>query len=216
MAKGVRKAGGRRGGSLSTFSEGTLTVHFRENRDLQTFREFSHTKVRMELAADPMRLAGASVLGELILLHAEAEGNQILFSSLGLGLDAMGASGKEDVVPTLLLHLWSLIRILGYAPMVRECAGCGRELAEDEMGRFDFGAGGLRCPSCEGETQGPRLGPGARAQLQSMLEGLPLRELTRPGAHLRLASDFVTYHISGGKPLRSMAVLGAFISETDA
>jgi DNA repair protein RecO (recombination protein O) len=216
IARGVRKTGGRRGGALSTFSEGILDLQFRENRDLQTFRDFSPIKARRGLAQDPLRLAGASVLGELILRHAESEGHPALFAGLGHGLDAMERVEVEAFLPTLLVQLWPLIRGLGFGPLVQECVECGRAFLEEEMGRFDFGAGGLRCSSCQGEAQGPRLGPVARSQLRGLLDGVAPEELIRPRAHLRLASDFITYHISGGTPLRSIAVLAALTSETDA
>jgi DNA repair protein RecO (recombination protein O) len=209
LAKGVRKTGGRGGGFLSTFSEGILNVNFRENRDLQTFHDFTPTKPRRGLAAHPLRLAGASVLGELILQHAEGEGNPSLFSMLGEGLDAVEGVGIDTFLPTLLLHLWSLIDALGFAPMIQACVGCGRAFESEEMARFDFAEGGLRCHSCGAEALGPRLGPVARAQLQGLMNGEVPGEIRRPRAHLRLASDFITYHISGGTPLRSMAVLAS-------
>ena len=216
IARGVRKAGGRHGGALSTFSEGILNIQFRENRDLQTFRDFSPVKTRRGLANDLLRLAGASVLGELILKHAESEGHPALFAGLGQGLDAMETEGLGALVPTLLVQLWSLIRGLGFGPLVQECVECGRVFQGEEMGRFDFGAGGLKCSSCQGEGHGPRLGPVGRAQLKALLDGEAPLELIRPQVHLRLASDFITYHISGGTPLRSFSVLAPLISETDA
>ncbi len=216
VARGVRKTGGRRGGALSTFSEGILNVHFRENRELQTFQDFAAQNTRRGLAKDPLRLAGASVLAELILQHAESEGNPELFGKLAQGLDAMEVQETGALLPGLLVHLWSLIRGLGFGPLIGECVECGRELGEDEVGRFDFAAGGLRCSSCQGETQGPRLGPVAREHLQALLDGRAPDELTRPKIHLRMASDFITYHLSGGNPLRSMSVLDALTPETDA
>ena len=216
IARGVRKTGGRRGGGLSSFSEGVLNIQFRENRDLQTFRDFSLTKTRRGLARDPIRLAGASVLGELILRHAEEEGHQELYVELGRGLDAMEELEMADFLPTLLMELWTLIRGLGFGPLMHQCVECGRPFQQEEMGRFDFGAGGLRCFTCQGETPGPRLGPVARAQLQSLLQGQIPTELIRPDTHLRLASDFITYHLSGGSPLRSMAVLASLSSEENA
>ncbi len=212
MAKGVRKSGGRRGGPLRTFSEGILNVQFRENRDLQTFREFSTTKTRPGLGADPARLAAASVLGELLLRHGEGEGNPALFENLGRGLDRVEEANHTSLLPSLLGHLWSLIQGLGFGPLIHQCVQCGRSFEDDELGRFDFGAGGLRCDSCQAATQGPRIGPLAREQLGSLLEGTPPEVLVKPLVHLRLASDFVTYHISGGTPLRSMAVLGDLIA----
>lgn len=216
MARGIRKTGGRRGGPLSTFSEGVLNVQFKENRDLQTFRDFSLTRDRRGIAGSPARLASASALGELILYHAEAEGIPSLYRKLGKGLDAMETTSLDNLPSALLLHLWSLIRELGFGPVIRECVECGRPFQDDELGRFDFGAGGLRCVGCRGEAQGPRLGPGARDQLESMLRGEAPERLNRPKAHLRLVSDFITYHISGGTPLRSIRVLATLTSAHDA
>jgi len=216
IARGVRKAGGKRGGGLSTFAEGTLNVHVRENRELQTFGDFSPWNVRRGLGKDPVRLAGASILGELILQHAESEGSPQLYAVLGLGLDAMEREDPDSVIPLLLVHLWSLVRGLGFAPLVDECVACGRPFGAEEMARFDFGAGGLRCSICPDEVQGPRLGPLARAHLKSFLEGERPPDLVRPKTHLRLASDFITYHISGGTPLRSMAILVNLIPDDDA
>lgn len=216
MARGIRKSGGKKGGAPSTFSEGLLDIHFKENRDLQTFRDFSPIRPRRGLASHPIRLAGASVLGELILQHAEGEGNSMLFQGLGAGLDAMEHEDLDSLQPTLLIHLWSLIRDLGFGPSVLLCVECGRRFQGEEMGRFDFSAGGLRCSNCPGESQGPRLGPLARDQLRAILMGEIPSELIRPRAHLRLVSDFITYHISGGTPLRSMAVLVSLTPESDA
>ena len=216
MARGVRKTGGRRGGGLSSFSEGVLNLQFRESRDLQTFRDFSPTKARRGLARDPLRLAGASVLGELILQHAEAEGHSGLYAELGRGLDAMETLEMVVFLPTLIMKLWTLIQSLGFGTLIQECVECGRVFREEGMGRFDFGAGGLRCSSCQGEVTGPRLGPKARAQLQSLLDGEIPTELIRPNTHLRLASDFITHHISGGAPLKSMAVLVSLSPRKDA
>ena len=216
MARGVRKAGGRRGGSLSTFAEGILGVQFKESRDLQTFREFSPTKPRLGLGSHPVRLAGGSVLGELVLQHAEGEENPGLFSDLSRGLDALEEVALEAFTPVLLVQIWSLIQGLGFGPVVDVCVQCGDAFSPDDVARFDFASGGLRCPSCVGEVLGPRLGPKAREQLGSVLSGEVPRELLRPETHLRLASDFITYHISGGSPLRSMTFLANLTTDIHA
>jgi DNA repair protein RecO (recombination protein O) len=218
MAKGVRKSGGRSGGSLSTFSQGVLAVHFRPNRDLQTFRDFSPTLVRRGLAEHPVRLAAASVLGELVIHHAESGDSSELFQVLAEGLDAVESSRPEQVLPVLVFRLWALVRVLGYEPLLNTCVQCGSRLGSEDMARFDFGAGGVLCPACQkqGKESGRRLGPRARMQLAQMLAFEPLQNLVRPRAHLRLVSDFVTYHISGGTPLRSVRVLSSLIPEEDA
>jgi len=216
MARGVRKTGGKRGDPLATFSEGALDVHFRESRDLQTLREFSPTRARNGLARDPMRFAGASVLAELILKHAESEGNPTVFHGLRLGLDGAESGERKVFLPLVLAHLWSLIGALGFEPLVGECVSCGSRIKEEELVRFDFASGGVRCARCQGEGGGPRLGPKARRQLQDLLAGAPPEDLLKPHTHLRLASDFITYHISGGAPLKSMAVLAALCEDGNA
>ena len=211
MAKGVRKAGGRHGGPLSTFAEGTLTFYHREGRDLQTFKEFSPKPLRNGLSRDPLRLAGASVLGELVLQHAGGDGNPVLFQKLSLGLDEVESTSKGVFLQTLLLEMWGLVGELGYAPELGGCVVCGRGLKDEELGHFDFASGGIRCPDCQEGSHGPRLGPKARRQLLGLLQGSLSEAIIRPRAHLRLVSDFITYHISGGTPLRSMDVLATLI-----
>lgn len=216
VGKGVRKAGGKHGASLSTFAEGPLSFYYRDSRDLQTYKEFSAQRPRMGISRDPLRLAGASVLGEMVLQHAGAEGNPGLFQKLSAGLDRMADIEAPDFLPVLLIELWGLVGELGYAPEVSGCVLCGRELLERELGRFDFAAGGIRCPDCLEGGQGPRLGPKARGQLLGLLHGNLSEQIIRPRAHLRLVSDFITYHISGGTPLRSMDVLATMVPKDHA
>jgi DNA repair protein RecO len=216
MAKGIRKRGGKGGGSISTFAQGELTLYLRDNRELQTFKDFSTARWRRELAAHPLRMAAASVLAELVLQHSGSDASPGLFRHMEGSLDLLGVEAREALVPLLLTRLWSLIGEMGYAPVLRECVECGRGLSQEEMARFDFPSGGLRCGDCQGDTRGPRIGPGARAQLAELLDGDVPENLRRPRAHLRLVSDFVTYHISGGTPLRSMEVLYTLIPTTHA
>ena len=85
-----------------------------------------------------------------------------------------------------------------WAASISEQGGSGAPPAQATPGAPP-GAG------CSGPTRG------------SLLAGEALREdLIRPDTHLRLASDFITYHISGGTPLRSMAVLASLTAGSDA
>ena len=211
LARGIRKSGGKLGGSERTFGGGHLTFYDKESRDLQTFRDFQLETPRMGLGANPLRFTGASVLGEIILQHAGSDSNPSLFQALSGGLDQLAVEPEKTLVLRLLMEIWGLVVELGYAPEVLACVSCGRALVGEELGRFDFAAGGVQCPRCQGGTQGPRLGPLARSQLQGLVHGVLEGELIRPRAHLRLASDFITYHISGGTPLRSMKVMATLI-----
>jgi recombinational DNA repair protein (RecF pathway) len=216
VGKGVRKTEGRLGGGLSTFTEGVLSFYFRENRDLQTYKDFSAQHPRMGLSRDPLKLAGASALAELVLQHAGADSNPTLFQVLSTGLDMVESVPTDRFLPTLLSCLWGLVVELGYAPEVDGCVVCGRTLQEEELGRFDFASGGLRCPGCVEGPVGPRLGPKARAQLRELIQEGSAGDVLRPRAHLRLVSDFITYHISGGTPLRSLEVLATLVPKEHA
>lgn len=211
VAKGVRKSGSKTGSGLETFAEGTLTFYHKGTRDLQTFKDFAPEKPRRGLPRQVLRFAGASLLCELVLKHAGEEAVPPLYRTLSEGLDGVEGGPKEDLPSVILAAGWHLVAVLGYRPVLDPCVRCGSSLGEKEMARFDFGAGGLRCARCSGEGDGPRVGPGARMQLRELIRGRPPDGLLLPGAHLRLLSDFVTYHVSGGRPLKSFQLLQSLL-----
>ncbi|MDT8342097.1 MAG: recombination protein O N-terminal domain-containing protein, partial [Longimicrobiales bacterium] len=67
MARGIRRRG--QGGGVDLFAEVALTLHLRPGRELQTLGEVSALRPRRGLGAHPLRLAGAGVLGEIVLRH---------------------------------------------------------------------------------------------------------------------------------------------------
>src|SRR5690606_5579132 len=120
-------------------------------------------------------------------------------------------------VAVLLAEEWRTVSLLGYRPEVDGCVACGRELEGEKMSRFDFSSGGLRCGPCAPEGTGPRIGPRARTPLLALLTpGTAPPPIERPRAHLQLLSDFVTYHVSGGRPLAAFTFLGALLPRDDA
>lgn len=216
MARGVRSRQSRGQAPLDTFAEGLLTIYVKESRDLQTFKDFAATKLRRSLAADVTRFAAASVLGELVLRHAGAEGNAPLYGCLAGALDRMTVGERGDPVAEFLAEAWALVDSLGYRPELTGCTACGRPMEPQEMGRFDFAAGGVRCADCDEGRTGPRIGGGARAQLTDLLDGRVPDPLHRPRAQVKLLNDFVTYHVSDGRPLQSFAFFSDLIRRTHA
>lgn len=219
MAKGIRTSGSKGKGAPDTFAGGTLTLYVKESRDLQTYKEFTTTHPRRGLGTSVLRFAAASVLGEIVLRHGGEAAAPVLYAAIDEGLDRLAEVSDPDLPRTLLAHAWGVVSSLGYHPVLDHCVACGRALGSDEMGRFDFGAGGVRCSDCSDPGSGPRLGPGARAQVRDLLAARE-SDVTRPRAHLRLLSDFVTYHLSNGRPLDSFrfldGVLPATAEEEDA
>ncbi len=207
MARGARKGQSKGKTALGTFSEGVLTLFVKPSRDLQTLKDFATTNARRALATDVTRFAAASVLGEVVLRHAGAEKSPPLYGYLAAALDRIAAGEGADPIAEFLSEGWGLVDALGYRPELLGCASCGRVLEADEMGRFDFAAGGIRCTDCAQGGEGPRIGGGGREQLATLLDGQVPTALTRPRAHVKLFSDFVTYHVSDGRPLPSLGFL---------
>jgi len=213
MAKGTRSRSARGGTGLETFASGSLTIHFRAGRDLQTLRDFAPARDRRGLATDVLRFAGASVVAELVLEHGVQEAGPEIFDRLEAALDALAEVPRPALPCRLLQEAWGLVALLGYRPEVERCVQCGADPGAD-LARFDFGAGGIRCGHCAAGATGPRLGPVARQQIRGFTARIAPGHLERPRAHLRLLSDFVTYHVSGGKPLQSFRFLGSMLRGT--
>ena len=188
MAKGVRRAGARGHGGLDMFAV---------------------EEAGGSLARDVLRFAGASVLAEIVLLHAGPDPSPQVFERLTNALRRIDAVPREGIIGAVLAEGWMLVTTLGYEPQIELCVHCGRALGATEVLRFDFSAGGVRCSDCASDHSGPRVGPGARQQLVALLQGTAPEALGKPRAHLRLLHDFVTYHISGSKPLKTFRIFGS-------
>ena len=215
MAKGIRKGGGQGRSGLETFSRGDLTLYVRPTRDLQTLKEFAPRRSGKRLGRDVVRFGAASVLAELVLAHAESESSPEVFERLTTGLERLERVEMEEVLVALLNEGWMLVAALGYQPQLDPCVHCGTALTDSDLGRFDFGAGGVRCRACAIEIAGPLIGPGARAQLQALLEGPTDLPITKPKAHLQLLHDFAVYHVSGSNVPQSFRFLSS-VAHLDA
>jgi len=208
MAKGIRRSGARGQAGFDTFSRGELTAYVRPTRDLQTFKEFAVEEAGASLGRDVLRFAGASVLAEIVLVHAGPDPSPRVFERLTNALRRLEDEPRAGLVAVVLAEGWMLVTTLGYEPQIDRCVHCGRVPGTSEVSRFDFAAGGLRCSDCAVDHSGPLVGPGARQQLSALLQGTAPEELGKPRAHMQLLHDFVTYHLAGSKPLKAFRVFG--------
>lgn len=218
MARGIRKRSAKGGASAGVFDEVQLEVLMKAGRDLQTLRDVSLIRSRPGLGRTPLAFAGAGVLGEIVLRHHGEEPAHIVFAVLAEALDRLEATPADRVGGELLATGWSLVAELGFHPQLTHCVRCGQALGDDEMGRMDFEAGGVVClrPECGERLAGPRVGPGARRQLRTLLTGRVPEDLDHLRAHLRLFSDFATVHIVGGRPLEAFKVFVALLPPEEA
>lgn len=207
MAKGIRGRSGKGGASLATFSSGDLTAYVKPGRDLHTMKDFEIVRSRAGLAAHMLRFGGASAVAEVVVAHTEQEANPALYEALEHALDTLEGAPRELLATACLSALWEVVETLGFQPELEACVRCGNRLGDDEMGRFDFAAGGVRCAACGADAAGPRVGPGARAQLAALVTGRMDEPVDHPRRHLSLLSDFVAYHLAS-RPLKSFQFLG--------
>jgi DNA repair protein RecO (recombination protein O) len=210
MARGIRDRTGKGTTALANFASGELTVYVKSHRDLQTMKDFHCTRLREGIGADMVRFAGASAVAELVLAHADQEESQDLFTALEQGLDALEIVDAQHAPGAALAAVWRVTHAFGFSPQLESCVRCDNQLGDDEVGRFDFAAGGIRCSDCGLDGAGPRIGPIARAQIARLLQGSFEHDVTHPRRHLAILSDFVSYHVVS-KPLKSLRFLGALL-----
>jgi DNA repair protein RecO (recombination protein O) len=213
MARGIRKRSAKGGASSGLFDEVDLELHIRPGRDLQTLRDVALVRGRPGLGRNPAAFAAAGVLGEIVLRHHGEEEAEIVFEGLAAALDRISEAAADRIPGELLACGWHLVGQLGFHPQLTHCVTCGRAIGADDMARMDFEAGGVRClrPECGERFAGPRVGPGARAQLAGLLQGRVPATLEHVRAHLRLFNDFTTVHVVGGRPLDAFRVFAALL-----
>ena len=148
IAKGALRPGSRFGGVLEPFAEGEATLYVREGRDLHTLSGFELVRERQALGADLVRFSGGSVMCELVMRLAPEHRDDRLFGTLVEGLDALVEASPGDVAAVALHRIWRVVSVLGFAPDLRRCLECDRQIPDGEGARFDHAAGGLRCHRC--------------------------------------------------------------------
>lgn len=207
MARGVRGRIGRGTTTVASFATGELIAYVKPHRDLHTMKEFQCVSPRERLGRNVLRFAGACAIAELVLSHTRQAPQAGIYEALEDTLDGLERVPANALAATALSGLWIITEAFGFAPQVDSCVLCYAPVGVDEVGRFDFSAGGVRCACCSEDATGPRVGPIVRNQLKGMLVGDVPGELTYARRHLGLVSDFIAYHVVS-RPLRSLSFLG--------
>jgi DNA repair protein RecO (recombination protein O) len=207
LAKGARRASRRFGSALDLFAQGTAQLYVKPGRDLDTLSGFDVVRARPELAADLGRFTGASAIAELTLRFGRDYADPALFDAVSDGLDALASSAPDDTLAITLASSWRIIAELGFAPAVDVCGECHASLAEEATVMFSHPSGGALCARCGRLAPAGRvLPPIARSALREFLTGAHGERLDDPSgrAHQRLLREFLTEHLTDGRPLRAM------------
>ena len=204
VAKGVRKTTSRFGGRLEPFTHVDLVLY--EGRSLDTITQVSVIEAFPHLRGDLERILAAGTMVEVVdAVTEEGEGAARAFLLLLRGLHALEAGPRHpDLLTAFLLKLADVV---GVAPALDDCAGCG---TREEVTRFSFAAGGALCERCR--TPGAvSLRAGLTAYLARLagadLAALPPADSAFGGEAMGVTRRFLEYHLD--RRLESLAAADA-------
>ncbi|MBA2336869.1 MAG: DNA repair protein RecO [Acidimicrobiia bacterium] len=201
VAKGVRRTKSRFGGRLEPFCHVDVVLY--EGRNLGTITQVTLVEPFHNLRnnLDAVLIAG-SMVEVADIVAQENEASMRLFLLLQRGLRALdnGLIGPDLATAFLL----KAATVVGVAPALEHCAGCGRG---DGLTRFSFAAGGALCERCR--TSGAyALRRGVTEHLSVLagadLGALPTTDPEVRGEGLGVARRFLEYHLE-----RRLVALGS-------
>lgn len=201
VAKGVRKTKSRFGGRLEPMTHVDLVLY--EGKNLDTITQVSVIDGFPNLRNDLDRVLAAGTMIEVVdAVVQEDDPSLRMFLLLQRGLKVLDdAPPHPDLVTAFLLKAAD---ILGMAPALDSCAGCG---SAGPLKRFSFSEGGSVCESCR--TAGayalrdgvvPYLAKIAVADITT----LPPSDPSMTKEALGITKRFMEYHLE--RRLESLAV----------
>ena len=209
LARGARRPKSRYGTALDLFASGSAEIYIKPGRELHTLASFDVNRSRDRLAADLERFTAASAIAELGMRFGTGESHTELYDALVNTLDAIGDSSASASVDAALGGAWYILAHMGFAPSLDECASCHASLAAESAAAFSHPAGGALCGRCSSLANSRRLLPAdARATMRAWIAGAPasLGDALSRRAHQRLLREFLSEHLTDGRPLRAFDV----------
>jgi len=166
LAKGAGRPSGGLRGLTQPFTQVNLTLaRGRGSLDIITQGEMERPFI--SLRQDLAKIAYASYITELItMVMPEDKPSRSAFALLLFAFSLL----DMDIAPDLTSCLFELrlLEVMGLAPRLENCLGCGRSLVG---GSFVLcpAKGGLLCLSCAGAISDPPLSPGAIMTMRHVL-----------------------------------------------
>lgn len=144
IAKGVRKVQSRKAGHLEPFTQVSLMLA--QGRDLWIVTQAEAIETMQPLRDDLTRLSYAAYAVELLDRFTYEEGQNWQLYNLLLETLKRIAQEENSFVPVHYYEM-GLLDLMGFRPMLFECAVCGKTIqAEDQY--FSAERGGVLCPDC--------------------------------------------------------------------
>jgi DNA repair protein RecO (recombination protein O) len=150
VAKGCLRPKSKFGSSLELFTRSSIIFYRKENRDLHTLSHSEVVKPHKGLRKDVVKVAYASVIGEMIdkLLPGE-EPNKALYGLLGATLEQIDAADRSRLEIILSSCELKMLHLIGYGPELAKCIRCGAEIGKRTW--FGLLSGGVLCRACSGK-----------------------------------------------------------------
>lgn len=221
MARGARKSKRRFSGALGLFTISSAQLRGRAGGELWTLQGAEPVRSFASLAHDMGAFAHASYGTELVreLTAAEQPDEQILDLLVAL-YQVLEAHGPAAQV--LRAFELRLLDIIGLAPVLDRCAGCGTGDVDGRGMVLDLARGGVCCAGCAALARNAGVRPlsGAARRVLAEAQAVPSLEAARARApEPEIAAEardallaIVLDHV--GKPLRSLEFIAKVTGAT--
>jgi len=165
VAKGCRKLKNRFGAALEPFTLVNLTYYEKEHQELVSFRQVEILKSRFNLSSNASILTGFSYMGDLLIdFSPPHQANDNLFR-MALACFEAASETPDDLEAVLrYFEVW-LLKLEGFLPDLRNCAGCQKTFGVDEVVYIGSDLS-LRCMQCS-QSRGKVISKRLRAYLRS-------------------------------------------------
>src|SRR5262249_51372292 len=153
----------RFGAALEPFTLVNLTYYEKEHQELVSFRQVEILKSRFNLSSNASILTGFSYMGDLLIdFSPPHQANDNLFR-MALACFEAASETPDDLEAVLrYFEVW-LLKLEGFLPDLRECAGCQKTFTAEELVYLGPDLS-LRCGQCS-QTRGNAISKWLRTHL---------------------------------------------------
>jgi len=219
LAKGALRSKKRFLGILLELNELLIELELSKSQEFPFRLQVADLiKSRWRISKEPAKLAGASVLAEIIESSMqELVPDEELYSILNLAIEQILAS--KNFYPYFFNSLFRIFSHLGLKPSLYICVNCERRISDREKNfYFDIARGGLICEKCADSSR--RKIPLDKSLVKSLraLDRFPISKAERIKfltadlkTALEIFQQFSAWHLP--RPVKSFEVLKALIFE---
>jgi DNA repair protein RecO (recombination protein O) len=213
IAKGSLKPKSKFGSSLEILTHSSIVFYKKENRDLHTLSHSEIVNAFGNVKKDVVKLAYASVAGEIVeRVVPQEEPNKGLFALLLGVLGEIEAAERRQLEIVLSSYVLKVLHLVGYGPELARCVRCGRPVHDRVW--FGLVSGGVLCPVCKDRDLNAAAMTEAALKLLRAYEAEPLEKMRKTHSAdkvTREAADilnaFVRVQVSEGAQVKSLDFL---------